>query len=199
MKRGMALYKREKEETHWFLLLSFLIPALLYGSGLVVQQVHPFGTRQILVVDFWHQYAPFLHILQEKLQHGGSLFFTWDSGMGTNFLAIYAYYAASPLDWLLALIPSAALRDAVTALVVCKIGAAGLCNFSETSLSSKSMDHLSFWNPICTLRLSDGICMEYHLAGYSCVVSACHFGTGSNHSQTKNTALLVVACRRSDF
>ena len=58
MKRGMALYKREKEETHWFLLLSFLIPALLYGSGLVVQQVHPFGTRQILVVDFWHQYAP---------------------------------------------------------------------------------------------------------------------------------------------
>ena len=55
MKRGMALYKREKEETHWFLLLSFLIPALLYGSGLVVQQVHPFGTRQILVVDFWHQ------------------------------------------------------------------------------------------------------------------------------------------------
>ena len=29
MKRGMALYKREKEETHWFLLLSFLIPASL--------------------------------------------------------------------------------------------------------------------------------------------------------------------------
>lgn len=159
MKRGMALYKREKEETHWFLLLSFLIPALLYGSGLVVQQVHPFGTRQILVVDFWHQYAPFLHILQEKLQHGGSLFFTWDSGMGTNFLAIYAYYAASPLNWLLALIPSAALRDAVTALVVCKIGAAGLCY----AIFLKQVFHQNRWT-ICLFGTLYALCG--YLMGY---------------------------------
>ena len=82
------------------LLLSFCIPMLLLAVGFVLQQVHPFGDRQILVTDFWHQYYPFLRLLHEKLRSGGSLLYTWDSGMGTNFLSIFAYYAASPLNLL---------------------------------------------------------------------------------------------------
>ena len=34
------------------LLLSFCIPMLLLAVGFVLQQVHPFGDRQILVTDF---------------------------------------------------------------------------------------------------------------------------------------------------
>lgn len=48
------------------LLLSFCIPMLLLAVGFVLQQVHPFGDRQILVTDFWHQYYPFLRLLHEN-------------------------------------------------------------------------------------------------------------------------------------
>ena len=58
------------------LLLSFCIPMLLLAVGFVLQQVHPFGDRQILVTDFWHQYYPFLRLLHEKRRSGGSLLYT---------------------------------------------------------------------------------------------------------------------------
>lgn len=108
-----------------YLLLSVLLPMLLVAVGWIVLEVHPFGTRQILVTDFWHQYYPFLCILQEKLKHGESLLYTWQSGMGSNFAAMMAYYTASPLNLLTLLVPASMLRDAVTGLVLLKIGAAG--------------------------------------------------------------------------
>lgn len=117
--------KRQKERKP-YLVFSFLIPMIFLGIGLVLQDVHPFGERQILVTDFWHQYYPFLNLLHEKLQNGGSLLYTWDSGLGTNFLSILAYYAASPLNLLTLLVPDAFLRDAVTLILLLKVGFAGL-------------------------------------------------------------------------
>lgn len=115
-----------KREPRCYLLLSFFIPMIFLGCGFVLQDVHPFGDRQILVTDFWHQYYPFLRLLHEKLQSGGSLLYTWDTGLGTNFLSMMAYYAASPLNLLTALVPESVLREAVTVELLLKIGFAGL-------------------------------------------------------------------------
>ncbi|MGN1403563.1 MAG: YfhO family protein [Ruminococcus sp.] len=120
---GQAARKKEPKR---YLLLSFFIPMIFLGIGFVLQDVHPFGDRQILVTDFWHQYYPFLRLLHEKLQSGGSLLYTWDSGLGTNFLSMMAYYAASPLNLLTALVPESVLREAVTVELLLKIGFAGL-------------------------------------------------------------------------
>ncbi len=109
-----------------YLLLSFLVPMILLGVCFVFEDVHPFGDRQILVTDFWHQYYPFLKLLHEKLQSGESLLYTWNSGMGSNFLAIMSYYAASPLNFLTLLVPDDYLRDAVTGEVLLKAGFSGL-------------------------------------------------------------------------
>lgn len=116
----------KSQKSRIFLLLSFGIPMLFLAAGFVLQNVHPFGDQQILVVDFWHQYYPFLRLLHEKLQHGGSLLYTWDSGLGSNFVSIFAYYAASPLNLLTALVPETFLRDAVTLVLLLKVGFAGL-------------------------------------------------------------------------
>ncbi|MFR3811635.1 MAG: YfhO family protein [Ruminococcus callidus] len=116
----------KSQKNRIFLLLSFGIPMLFLAVGLVLQNVHPFGDQQILVVDFWHQYYPFLRLLHEKLRSGGSLLYTWESGMGTNFLSIFAYYAASPLNLLTVLVPESILREAVTVVLLLKIGCAGL-------------------------------------------------------------------------
>lgn len=120
------LQKPHRKQPVWFLLLSFLFPMLFLSAGFAMQHVYPLGDRQILVVDFWHQYYPFLRLLHEKLQHGGSLLYTWSSGLGSDFVSMAAYYAASPLNLLTVLVPDAWLREAVTVLLLLKVGCAGL-------------------------------------------------------------------------
>lgn len=107
------------------LALSFLIPFVFLVLAFALLGVHPFGDAQILVVDGWHQYFPFLKELQYKLQSGGSLLYSWNSGMGTNFLSLMSYYTASPLNLLVGLFPQDALRDVYTLLLTIRIGFAG--------------------------------------------------------------------------
>ena len=108
-----------------YFLLSFLIPfsIMLYAFG--VHGIHPFGDRQILVVDLWHQYYPFFRVVREKLVSGGSFLYSWENGMGTNFLSLISYYAASPLNWLSVLFDDDHVRDALTFILCAKIGFAG--------------------------------------------------------------------------
>ena len=74
----------------------------------------------------YHQYAPFFSEFRHKLAEGGSLLYSWDIGLGVNFAALYAYYLASPLNWLLILCPGKYVIEFMTAAIVLKIGLAGL-------------------------------------------------------------------------
>lgn len=108
------------------LLLAFCLPFCLFGIVFAAYGAFPFGDRQVLVTDLWHQYYPFLCMLQDKLRHGGSFLYTWTSGLGSNYPALYAYYAASPLNLLMALLPRSVLREGMTLLLMAKVGFAGL-------------------------------------------------------------------------
>ncbi len=111
---------------NFFLALAFAIPFFLMLLAFVVQRVHPFGTRMILTVDLYHQYAPFLAELRYKLLHFDSLFFSWNIGLGTNFWAIFANYSASPLNLLLLPVPQRFLSDGIAFLACLRIGLSGL-------------------------------------------------------------------------
>lgn len=106
---------------HRFVFIAFLIPMFLMIYAFYKADFYPFGDNQIMVIDMWHQYFPFLKILQEKLQSGGSLLYTWQGGGGTNFIALISYYAASPLYLLTALVPSKYLTEAMAFIVILKI------------------------------------------------------------------------------
>lgn len=107
-------------------ILAFLIPVVLMCVAFVVQKIYPVGTRQFLVTDNWHQYYPFFQLIHEKLQNGGSLLYSWRTGLGTNFLSLMAYYAASPLNLLSVFFPREILREVFTVLLLLKFGFAGL-------------------------------------------------------------------------
>lgn len=109
-----------------YLILSFLIPIVVMGSSFILHEFYPFGDEQILIVDLWHQYFPFLNELHEKLQNGGSLLYSWNIGMGTNFLGLVSYYAASPLNLLTIFVPEQYMVVALQVLVLIKMGFAGM-------------------------------------------------------------------------
>jgi uncharacterized membrane protein YfhO len=57
--------------------------------------VFPIGNRDVLTIDLYHQYAPFLAEMQARLRSLDGLFYSWSGGLGTNFYALLAYYVAS--------------------------------------------------------------------------------------------------------
>ena len=116
--------KRKKTNTLMY-LASFLIPVIIVLLIYVSSDIWPFGTRCFLKTDLYHQYAPFTRELRTKLLSGGSLFYSWDIGMGINFLALIAYYLASPENLLVGLVPGNNVIEFMMISATVKIGLAG--------------------------------------------------------------------------
>lgn len=107
-------------------LAAFFVPVLVMVIIYIQRRIFPFGEESFLRTDMYHQYAPFFSEFRHKLMHGGSLLYSWDVGMGVNFAALYAYYLASPFNWLLVLCPKQFIIEFMTYLIVLKIGLSGL-------------------------------------------------------------------------
>ncbi|MBQ6181035.1 MAG: YfhO family protein [Ruminococcus sp.] len=123
-----------------YYLLSFLIPASIMTFAFAQNGIHPFGDRQMLVVDLWHQYYPFFRVVREKLLTGGSFLYSWENGLGTNFLSLISYYAASPLNWLSIFFDKDHVRDALTFILIAKIGFSGAFFSAFLSYTFKRRD-----------------------------------------------------------
>lgn len=109
--------------------LAFGIPFVSSVLICAVAGVFPFGENCILHIDMYHQYCPFFTEFHNKLTEGGSMFYTWNLGLGSDFLAHYAYYLASPLNWLLIFCPETYVIEFMSLTIWIKIGLAGLFFF----------------------------------------------------------------------
>lgn len=108
------------------LLLAFCIPVAVMLAVIVYRGIYPFGEKCFLRVDMYNQYMPFFMEFHRKIREGESLFFSWRGGLGANFLALYAYYLASPVNWLLYFCPQEFIIEFMTVLIVIKTGLCGL-------------------------------------------------------------------------
>ncbi len=108
------------------LIASFVIPVMIMVIIFLAKGIFPFGDLCFLRTDMYHQYAPFFSEFQYKLTQGGSLLYSWDVGMGVNFSALYAYYLASPFNWLLIFCPKSLIIEFMTCQIVLKMGLCGL-------------------------------------------------------------------------
>ncbi len=108
------------------LIAAFFVPVIIMIIIFAQRGIFPFGEESFLRTDMYHQYAPFFSEFQYKLTHGGNLLYSWDIGMGVNFSALYSYYLASPLNWLIVLCPKKFIIEFMTYMIVVKIGLSGL-------------------------------------------------------------------------
>lgn len=83
--------------------LSFLIVAVIMLAIFIAEKITPFGTRTLTIVDSLHQYLPFFSDYRDKLLNEGSLFYSWNIALGSNFMSLSAYYLSSPFNYLLLL------------------------------------------------------------------------------------------------
>lgn len=122
-----AAWHKGKHGLPWLLpALAFGIPALIMLILFAVNGIYPFGDRSFLFSDMYHQYMPFYSEFMRKIRAGEGLAYSWNVGIGSNFLALYVYYLASPLHWLAFLVPERFLMEFMSYLVIFKIGLCGL-------------------------------------------------------------------------
>lgn len=111
-------------------VMSFLIPLVIMIAIFIIRDIFPFGENCYLRSDMYHQYCPFFSELWNKLRNGESLYYSWNIGMGSNFIAIFGYYLSSPVNWLIALFPQKYMIEMMNVIILLKIAASSFtCTF----------------------------------------------------------------------
>ncbi len=128
------------------LLFSFILPILVMLVLFIGNGIYPFGDRTFLSGDLYHQYMPFFSELHHKVRAGESLNFSFHVGMGSNFLALFVYYLASPFHALALLLPETVLTEFIGYLIVVKTGFCGLtaCCYLQKRFAAKGVAPLLF-------------------------------------------------------
>ena len=103
-------------------ITAYMVPVLVMLIIFIQRGIWPFGQKCFLRTDLYHQYAPFYREFREKLFNGGSLFYSWHIGSGTNFWAIIAYYLSSPLNFFMILLGKDFTIEYITGMIVMKLG-----------------------------------------------------------------------------
>ena len=85
--------------------LSFGFTFLAFLILMIVKGFAPFGDSSMLYSDAYHQYYPCFVAFRRALRSGESLLYSWDVGLGMDYLGLIAYYLASPLNLLSVLLP----------------------------------------------------------------------------------------------
>lgn len=137
---------RKKIQINGGLVMAWAIPTLIMLFIFFLKSIYPFGNRSFLYMDMYHQYMPFFSELYDKIREGSSLGYTWNVGIGSNFLALYTYYLACPLHFLGALVPKAHIMEFLSYLVVCKVGLCGLtaCLYLQRRFQTRSVSCVLF-------------------------------------------------------
>ncbi len=120
----LHIYKQEdpmRDEKAWMCPVASGLLALI-GMVLVYicLGVWPIGEKSVLIVDLHQQYAPLLAQLRDMILNGDNLLYSFEVGLGTSFLPLFAYYLASPFNLLLLLFPFQYLAEAIVVITLLK-------------------------------------------------------------------------------
>ena len=110
-----------------YLPLAFFLPFFAMITVMLIGHYEPFGNdRTMLYSDCYHQYYPFFVAFRKALLSGDSILYSWNVGIGMDYLGLISYYLASPLNLVALLLPESMTLEYFSMLVPIKLGLAGL-------------------------------------------------------------------------
>lgn len=124
-------YLRDRNDPHperpvWFYpVMSGLLSASAMCVAYSFLGMWPFGEKSAMMVDMHHQYAPLLAELRYDILHGGNPLYTFEVGLGANYLSLFGYYLASPFNVFLLLFPERLLAQGILFITLLKNALSG--------------------------------------------------------------------------
>ncbi len=112
---------RENFLENYVCYVSFIITFMVMLGVFIALKIMPFGTHSLTLVDSLHQYVPFFAEYRDKLMNEGSLFYSWNIALGSNFLSLTSYYMASPFSFLIILFSKESIPMAMSVIMSLKV------------------------------------------------------------------------------
>lgn len=161
--------KERKSVKQWLLdnycyYIPFLIIAIIMIVVFAVQKIAPFGKNTITIIDSLHQYVPFYSEYMDKLKHEGSLFYTWNIALGSNFMSLSSYYLSSPFNYLLLLFNKENIVAGACIIIALKVALSGttMAYYLAHKNSSKKVD-----NSFIIIAISVCYGLNNYVVGYN--------------------------------
>ena len=119
----MDTKKKGTNKLYW--LIPAVVTIVFMLIVMAIAGVTPFGDYSFVEYDCLQQYMPFFAELHEKMQNLGSegiktFFYSFNGGLGYNFLAAFFYYLASPLNLIIAFVSKESLLSVISLLIAIK-------------------------------------------------------------------------------
>lgn len=111
------------KKAYW---LSFIIPAAILFAAYALFRVFPFGIKSVLALDLNAQYVSYFDYMYDVLGGSESIFYTWSGSLSGEFFGTFAYYLASPFNFIIWLFPRECITEGVMVMLLVKSGAVGL-------------------------------------------------------------------------
>ena len=108
-------------------ILSFVIPAALLFVSYMLFGVYPAGRGSVLALDLNAQYVYYYDYMYDVFAGKESLFYCWSRTFSGEFFGTFAYYLASPFNFIVWLFPREAITDGILTMLLFKAAAGGLC------------------------------------------------------------------------
>ena len=105
---------------NWNYLVAFCLPWILIIIHSIFRQSWLLGKVSILFGEAGTVYYEMYTELWDKIHHGGSLLYSWDVGLGTDFLVNIFQYMMSPFTILLLLVPKSGIENMLQFVMVLK-------------------------------------------------------------------------------
>lgn len=154
--------KSIKDKEIWKYVIVFIVPIVCMIIHMFLKKCYPFGDRTILIGDANCQYYAFTDMLINKIKTGGSLFYSWDGGMGFDFYTNFFYYLASPFNLIAILIGVWDLQIGVVTAMIVQTAMCGVTMLYYLTHTKK--------NCIVGVKCQGGLCivlaLSYSMSGY---------------------------------
>ena len=118
-KKNRLLFSDPKAKL--YLLAVILIPVILLMICAWFLKLAPFGSAIFMPESLKNTYLPVISEMRRKILSGDSLYFTWNSGGGTNFMNLITCYGASPLNGLYLCFSEASIPAVTEVIFILKV------------------------------------------------------------------------------
>lgn len=123
---GSPFMSKCKNAGVYYIALAGLLALIGISMTYLYLGLYPFGVRTVLIVDMHHQYVAFFASLRDRITSGQSMLYSTSTGLGSNYISLFAYYISSPFNIILLLFPRESITEAIALMTVLKIASAAI-------------------------------------------------------------------------
>lgn len=155
-----------KKRKYLYYILAFMIPVTVMLVMMYQARCYPFGSDfSALIGDADDQYINFFKLLYDRVIEGKSFLFSWDTGMGFDFLTNFFYYLSNPCTWIVLLFGKQNIEFGMVCSILLQVGGCSVTAMYYLIHSKINQRKTERWNAFACLVFATAYSLcDYNLA-----------------------------------